>query len=290
MIPLISQAHQWLFLFAADSSDTAEKVADSIVRQQVTRGDIVIAIAIFVASIVGGIVAGRVLRLFLRRLEISKTAANTFSRIAKYTIIVFGFLSGVSYLGVETGWLALFVIVVGFVIYVASKPLLENIGAGLLIITRPAFKIGSDVTIDENTGTVIDINARSTVIQTRDNHRIHIPNQQVLEEELIVFDAFETRRSQIKLTINDTHPIDFVEKTLIDATSRADGVVDKPAPSIRFKDISTGSYTVALRWWHKSSLQAESQTRDHVIRNLVVACKKAHITFSSDYAIDIQEV
>ncbi len=288
MITLISQTQLWLL--AASSTDTAEKVADSIVRQQVTRGDILIAIAIFAASLIVAVIASRMIRSFLGKLEISETAAKTIARIIKYGIIIFGFLSGVSYLGVETGWLALFVIVIGFIIYVASKPLLENIGAGLLIATRPAFKIGSDVTIDENTGTVIDINARSTVIQTRDNRRIHIPNQQVLDQELIVFDAFSARRSQIKLSINDTHPIDFVEKTLVDAASKADGVVSDPAPSIRLKDIGSGSYELALRWWHKPSLQAESQTRDHVLRNVVAACKKAKITISSDYAIDISEV
>ena len=93
----------------------------------------------------------------------------------------------VSLLGVEVGWFAL-VVASGLIVFVLMvRPLVENLAAGLLLQSRPSFGIGDQIETNGYRGDVISITARSTIIQTRDWKRIHIPNQDVLDESLDVY-------------------------------------------------------------------------------------------------------
>ena len=171
----------------------------------------------------------------------------------------------VSLLGVEVGWFAL-VVASGLIVFVLMvRPLVENLAAGLLLQSRPSFGIGDQIETNGYRGDVISITARSTIIQTRDWKRIHIPNQDVLDESLDVYTAFERRRSSLDMTVDFGVDPDRAEEVVVSALKGVEGVLDDPGPYVLARGFDNGTI-LQVRWWHEPDLRSESRSLDRVVR------------------------
>lgn len=118
-------------------------------------------------------------------------------RIAQVLVGVIFVGWALSVLGADLGWLTVLIVICLFIGFVAVQPLLEGLGASLIITSRPAFSLGDEIEVDGYIGEVIEITSRSTVLRHRDGRRLHLPNADILANTVTVYTIEASRRSSI---------------------------------------------------------------------------------------------
>ena len=231
-----------------------------------TGWDIAAALLILVLAWPVAAVIGRLARRLARRIPATpEYVPELVGRSVRWLVMLIALAWAVSLLGVQVGWFAL-VVASGLVVFVLMvRPLVENLAAGLLLQSRPSFGIGDQIETNGYRGDVISITARSTIIQTRDWKRIHIPNQDVLDESLDVYTAFERRRSSLDMTVDFVVDPDRAEEVVVSALKDVEGVLDDPGPYVLARGFDNGTI-LQVRWWHEPDLRSESRSLDRVVR------------------------
>ena len=261
-----------IFALSSDVASQAvgdlEKIDNAVSSAQITFRDILYAIAVtFAAWPVSSFVSylARIITRFVNR-KFDKEIPDVVFRVLKYVVMIGMFVWAVAILGVDIRWSSLAIILIVLILGLMARPLVENGAAGLLLRSRPSFGIGDEIKTNDHVGEVVEINARSTVIKTRDQRSIHIPNTDLLSVPLTVYTHYKSRRSDLEVEIDYDVDIDKSSKILIEAMKKAKGVRKNPAPAVRATGFGTSTYKLKLRWWHDSSLSGDGQSTDQVVR------------------------
>jgi small-conductance mechanosensitive channel len=247
-------------------AQSVQEVQEIVDTSAVTGWDILVAIGVLAASWPISALIGRIARRLVRRVPTAPgSAARIVGRTVRGFVVVTGLAVALSLVGVSIGWFTVTIILVIIVAVLTLRPLVENSAAGLLIESRPAFGLGDEIVTNGHTGEVIAITARSTVIQTRDWTRVHVPNTEVLSDAIIVLTAFDRRRSAIDLEVQYSADLAEAKRLLVEAAASVEGVHAEPMPFVRARGFGTATVTLSLRWWHDSDLRSESLTLDGVV-------------------------
>jgi small-conductance mechanosensitive channel len=266
----------------AQSVDDLEKIEEAVNVSQVSGWDVGAALIVLVLSWPVSRVAGRLTRRVIRRLpNVPDFVPDLADRGAQALVVFIGLAISMSLLGVDIGWFTVTIALVAIVFVLMVRPLIENLAAGMLLETRPSFSIGDEIETNGYTGEVVEINVRSTAIQTRDFRRVHIPNTDVLDDTIVVHTAFDRKRSELELEIE--YDADMAETTriLIEAAAGVEGVHAEPPPYVRARRFGTGTFVLLLRWWHDASLSGGSRTLDGVVRAVKASLDAAGIAMPS---------
>jgi MscS family membrane protein len=140
-------------------------------------------------------------------------------------------------------------------IALAAQAALSDTISGILIMIDRPFRIGDRIEIrDLNTwGNVIDIGLRSTRIQTLDNRTVIIPNS-VIEKSLVVNHSFPDTHYRIQMEVGVAYgtDIEFARKTLTEAISNVEGVLNNRSVDALFLNFGDSALIFRLRWWIES--------------------------------------
>jgi small-conductance mechanosensitive channel len=244
------------------------RVDDFVDTSAVTGWDVVIGLTILVVSFPLSSLVAWVVGKIIRKSQWPEPVRVLAKRLASASVVIVGVAISVSMLGVSVQWFTVVVVFVGVVAVLMLRPLVENFSAGLLLEVRGSFVVGDEIESNGHEGEVKAINGRTTVLQTRDGRRVAVPSTDVLDSSIIIYTAFDKRRSSLTVDIAYRADLDAAEAALIDAASSAGGVLDAPAPSVRARGFGSGTYRLELRWWHGPRLSDESQAQDQVVRNV----------------------
>jgi small-conductance mechanosensitive channel/CRP-like cAMP-binding protein len=130
--------------------------------------------------------------------------------------------------------------VIGF----ALQDLLSNIISGLAIQMERPFRVGHWVQFNEQVGKVLEINWRSTKIETLHRDIVIIPNNLVTKTAVINFSIpNRVHRRKLVLGMRYEAPPNRVRSSILKALEGVEGVLERPAPFISVKsydDFSIG--------------------------------------------------
>lgn len=270
----------------AQSVDVPAKIEEAVDTASVTGWDVFVGLLVLVLTWPVAIAVGRITKRAIRRVPgVPEYVLDLGKRAAQVLVSIVGLAISMSFFGVDVGWFTVTVALVLVIAVLMLRPLVENLAGGLLLQTRPSFAIGDEIETKGVRGEVTTINARTTVIQTRDWEVVHIPNNDVLSDDIKVFTALERRRSRIELEIEYGADIAEATRVLIEAASGVDGVHADPSPYIRARGFGTGTYILSLRWWHDRDLSSGSRTLDGVVRAVKRVLDEAGIALPSPEVI-----
>ena len=149
--------------------------------------------------------------------------------LASFGIIAFVFDQKINGLLATSGMIAM-------VIGLAVQINISNIFSGIAIHIERPFRTGDWVQIGKyDEGQVVDISWRSTMLLTRNECILNIPNSTVSESEIQNFHYPDnTYRSWFRVHIEATSSPDRIRKVLLDAVLSTEEVLHSPEPSARF--------------------------------------------------------
>ena len=192
----------------------------------------------------------RALGNFLKNKSIDPGVKGSIERFSRYLTVTIGAFVALDTIGISLTSIA----AVGAVLMVGVGFGLQNIAqnfiSGIIILLERPIKQGDIVYVGGVSGKVRDIRVRSTVIETRDDVAIIVPNSQFIAEQ-VINDSFSGHRIRKTLRVGVAYGsnIEKVTQILRKVSTEHEHVLKDPEPRILFMDFGSSSLDFELRFW-----------------------------------------
>jgi potassium efflux system protein len=199
----------------------------------------------------------------------------------RYAVFLIGLVIAVDSIGLKLDALltasAALLVGIGF----GLQSIAQNFISGLiLLIERPVGK-GDFVQIGDASGVVLDIGLRATLVVTRDEVTIIVPNSQLITGQ-VMNHSIPTTRKRTLVEVGVAYGTDtaLVERVLLEVAHASEHVLKEPAPEVRFESFGDSSLQFGLLFWiadPREDRRVASRLRfaiDHAFRD-----KKIEIPF-----------
>lgn len=210
----------------------------------------VTAVILFIVFVKGAHFVERFLRKFLHDKPIDQGIKNSLARFGRYITIIVGAVVTLETIGVSLSSLAALGAVLMVGIGFGLQNIAQNFISGLIILLERPIKQGDIVEVGGVSGRVVDIQARSTLIQTRDDVSILVPNSQFISEQVIneSFSGQQIRHS-VKVGVSYGSDTQLVKETLLAVARDNKRVLNTPEADVLFTDFGDSSLNFELRVW-----------------------------------------
>lgn len=148
-------------------------------------------------------------------------------------------------LGVLLGAAGVFTVGVGF----AAQTSLANLISGLFLLLERPFKIGDTITAKGFTGVVDTIDLLSTRLCTSDNTLVRIPNENIMQAEIINLSYFRKRRVDLTIGVAYGTDIEKARKILLQLVKETHLAITDPEPKMIISDFGASAINIVLKVW-----------------------------------------
>lgn len=225
---------------------------------------IVIIFSIVIAFKLSNTIRKYLLPSVYARYDIETGPQATINTLLHYIIILAMIAFSLSSLGFNFSSLAIFASVVGVGLGFGLQNIMNNFISGLIILFDRPIEVGDRVVIDKTFTDIEQIKIRHTIVRTRLNERIIIPNSYFLENKFINRSYTNKRlRVTIEVGVDYGENLDLAESELIEAIydlqkTEHGMLLSNPNPEVYVEEF--GEYKVNLRlffWIDDQADQAE---------------------------------
>jgi small-conductance mechanosensitive channel len=214
------------------------------------------SILVSIISIAASVAAYFVIRYLLKRtadsLNLDTRELKGINSITKMILIIVNIIiiifqfSSVS--GVAAGAIS---VAAGTIIGFSSRNTISNAIAGILLLSSRPFKIGDRIRTTEDdslVGDVIEISLLYTKIKTVRNELVAIPNQTLLQRQIVNYSALDILATTIEVSAVYDNNRNKIESLLIEAARTTDGIItDNPTPFVLLKGFESYAAVYELR-------------------------------------------
>ncbi|MDH0303157.1 MULTISPECIES: DUF3772 domain-containing protein [unclassified Pseudomonas] len=250
-----------LLLSLADWDGTGGKVLGNL---NIVPQDIFLAVAIFL----GGWFAIRVVKRWLSERLLPETDMDAGMRASLVTLVGYlGFLFlamlVMSTLHINLTSLTWVVSALSVGIGFGLQQIVQNFISGLILLTERPVKVGDWVSLAGVEGDIRRINVRATEIQMADRSTVIVPNSQFISQNVRnVTMANALGVVGITLTLPLETDANHVRELLLKAYKEHESILDAPASSVTFKDLTTSGMVIAVSGYVASPRQVSNARSD----------------------------
>ena len=182
--------------------------------------------------------------------KVDRGLRGSIQRFTRYAVLLWGALIALDTLGISLNSLAAFGAVLMVGIGFGLQNIAQNFISGLILLLERPIKLGDIVVVDGVSGKVVDIRARATIVQTRDDVAIIVPNSKFISEN-VINDNFSGDRIRLTLKVGVSYSSDpkLVEKILLEIAEGHKKVLKRPSPKVIFSDFADSSLNFDLLFW-----------------------------------------
>lgn len=209
--------------------------------------------------------------------DIDERIVRILDLTAIYVIWMAGILIALRELGIQVTAFLASLGIVGLAVALAAKTILSNVLTGVTLTADRNFRVGDRIQVQDYVGDVLEINLHKTVIRTRDNEIVMIPND-VLGREIIVNHMLPEQRTRIEMTVGVAYESDLTRATEIlqDITREQPRVLAAPAPEINVASLGDNAVVLQVLVWIDVP-RGKRSVRDHVYREALARFGEAGI-------------
>ncbi|MGC7838471.1 DUF3772 domain-containing protein [Pseudomonas wayambapalatensis] len=233
-----------LLLSLADWDGSGGKILGNL---NIVPQDIFLALAIFL----GGLFAIRVVKRWLSERLLPETDMDAGMRASLVTLVGYlGFLFlamlVMSTLHINLTSLTWVVSALSVGIGFGLQQIVQNFISGLILLTERPVKVGDWVSLAGVEGDIRRINVRATEIQMSDRSTVIVPNSQFISQNVRnVTMANALGVVGVTLTLPLETDANHVRELLLQAYRDHEAILDAPAPSVTFKDLTASGMVLS---------------------------------------------
>jgi len=208
------------------------------------EGILLVLLSVVVASVVR-----RMLRNQLKRPHIDPQVALLVSRMVYLAVVLLGVIASFTWwFGNPTlvfggfGFLAL-------AFSLAFQDILKNFIAGIFMLLERPFRLGDEITVDNHTGIVENIEMRATTLRTSDGEQVITPNSLVYTGTIINRTRYPTRMFTLTAKVPDGIVVDGLVERLREELKNRPDLSKDPPPHIGLQPGVDGGLTLEVRYW-----------------------------------------
>jgi len=215
----------------------------------------------------------------LRRVKADPQVALLVNRIVFLAALVIGVIAAFSELfGSPTlvfggfGFLAL-------ALSLAFQDILKNFIAGLFMLLERPFRLGDEITVDNHTGIVENIEMRATTLRTNEGEQVLIPNALVYTGTITNRTRYPTRLFTLTAKVPDGTAVDGLVDRLREKLQSRPDIAKDPPPHIGLQPAIDGGLTLEVRYWldyrRNDPLAVQAQLGQEIYRAIHASPEKA---------------
>jgi small conductance mechanosensitive channel len=194
---------------------------------------LVLGVAILVTGWMLATWAKRGLESALAHLPIDLTLKPLIASLVRYLILIVTMLLVVEQFGVQTTSLIAVLGAAGLAVGLALQGTLSNVASGVMLLVLRPFRVGHFVDVASgHQGTVREIGLFTTIIITRDNIYVSIPNSEIFSKTIINYHRERLRRVKFDVPVDRANDLELVEKSIVGVLNTNPLVLKEPSPSV----------------------------------------------------------
>ena len=196
-------------------------------------------------------------------------------------VIVFlvGLFLGLNLLGLTgiLGALAGAAGVIGIALGFATRDMVENYLASILLSAHSPFSVKDWVEVGEHAGSVVRMSSRELVLMTQEGNHIRIPNAQVFKSVIINYTRNPLRAFTFEVGLGTQEELEDARDVGLTALNAMPGVLDDPPPVMRTVALGDSSVIVRFRGWVDQRNNDFLKVQSEAIRIVKVAFDEQNI-------------
>ena len=194
-------------------------------------------------------IAKRVLNRYLLA-QVEPAPRYVIVRFTQYLVWLVGIFIALELLNIDLTALTVVAGALGIGIGFGLQNVVNNLVSGVVLLLEQPVRYKDRITVENIEGQVENINFRATTIITNDNISIIVPNSQFINETVINWSHGDPRiRVHVPVGVAYGSDVELVTETLLAVARAADGVLERPAPEVRFIEFGDSSLDFELLVW-----------------------------------------
>ena len=167
--------------------------------------------------------------------------------------------------------------IVGLAIGFAVKDTVENFISSIMLSIRQPFRPKDLVEIEGDTGHVIRLTSRATILLSLDGNHIRIPNSTVFKAKIINYTRNDERRFTFLLGIDPNADIAEAQRIILGALQELPFVLSAPAPAVWVEGLGASTIDITAAGWIKQHETGIGMAQGEAIRVVKARLEEAGI-------------
>lgn len=222
-----------------------------------------------VLIVVGYVVAGLVYRTIsggLKHIDGFDATLRLFiAAAARYAVLILIAVMVLGQFGVQTASIVAALGAIGLAIGLALQGTLQNIAAGMMLLTLRPFRVGEDIEVGSMSGTVEEIGLFATELRTSDGVFLFAPNSTLWNQPVRNYTRNGMRREEIVVPVSAGDDVEALQRELMSILQADSRVSRQPGASVFLSAIGSEP-KLTLRYW--TSVRDRFAARTSVIRQV----------------------
>ncbi|UWX55509.1 mechanosensitive ion channel [Maribacter litopenaei] len=189
----------------------------------------------------------KMIRKFFEKKDYDQSLESFLQSLISIALKILLFVLIITQLGVQSSSLVAIIGAAGLAIGLALQGSLSNFAGGVLILLFKPFKVGDFISAQGVDGTVKEISIFTTKLKTFGNQIAIIPNGQLSNNNIINYNAEDTRRDKIDVGIGYGSNIKKAKDILLAICAENENILKDPAPEVYVGELADSSVNLTLR-------------------------------------------
>ena len=194
-------------------------------------------------------VIAKVVSRGLKTAKIDASLSEFLTNVFKFLLKIFVLVLAANIVGIPVSSFIAILGAAGLAVGLALKDGLSNFAGGVVLLLFKPIKVGDLVTIGDHHGHVKSISIFYTIIQTRNDRTVTIPNGSVSNGEVINFSTSPLLRVQALVGIGYGDDIKKARQVMLAQIEKDERIAKNPEPFVVVKELGDNSVNLELRCW-----------------------------------------
>jgi small-conductance mechanosensitive channel len=131
----------------------------------------------------------------------------------------------------------------------AFQDILKNFLAGLFLLLERPFRIGDEITVDNRTGIVEDVQFRTTTMRTLDGEEVLVPNSIVFSQTIVNRTRYPARQFALSVKVPADVRLDGLVQRVRERLASSADLAKDPPPHVGLQPSADGGVALEVRYW-----------------------------------------
>ncbi len=184
----------------------------------------------------------------LRRTKVDIGVQHATARIASYIVWILGAMVALPLIGLPINSVVFAFSALGVGLGFGLQNIADNFVSGLILLFERPVKVGDRIQVGDLFGTIVEIRARSTVIETNENVSVLLPNSELISKNVVnLTHNGPMVRFRFAVGVSYKSDVDEVREALMSVAMTNKRVLKEPVPEVLFMGFGDSSLDFVLR-------------------------------------------
>lgn len=217
--------------------------------------NLTLAILILIATVIASRWASSAARKGLGRISAFRRDSTvlTFAvQVVRVAVLIMGLIAVLQRLGVQTTSIIAVLGAASLAVGLALQGTLSNVAAGVMLLILRPYRVGDVIDVGGAIGSVEKLDLFTTQMSNASNHKIVVPNSQVLSDRILNLSGQTRRRVEINFTVGYGEDLKHAREVLEAVARLHDKVLKDPPVWSGVTGLLDSSVQITLHAWAAS--------------------------------------